>query len=38
MGISNAKQRLALLYPEKHRLIIEDGESHFKVDLYINLP
>ena len=38
LGISNAKQRLALLYPEKHRLIIEDGESHFKVDLYIKLP
>jgi hypothetical protein len=37
LGISNAKQRLALLYPEKHRLSIEDGESHFKVDLYINL-
>jgi LytS/YehU family sensor histidine kinase len=38
LGIINARQRLALLYPEKHRLIIEDGESHFKVDLYINLP
>jgi len=37
LGISNAKQRLALLYPEKHRLIIEDGESHFKVDLTIKL-
>jgi hypothetical protein len=38
LGISNAKQRLAMLYPEKHRLVIEDGNSHYKVDLYINLP
>ncbi len=38
LGISNARQRLALLYPEKHKLVIEDSTSHFKVDLYINLP
>jgi len=38
LGISNARQRLALLYPDKHRLVIEDSLSHFKVDLYINLP
>lgn len=38
LGISNARQRLALLYPQKHNLVIEDSMSHFKVDLYINLP
>jgi hypothetical protein len=38
MGISNAQQRLALLYPDRHKLVIEDGHSHYKVDLYINLP
>ena len=38
LGISNARQRLAMLYPEKHKLVIEDSTSHFKVDLYINLP
>jgi hypothetical protein len=38
LGISNARQRLALLYPEKHKLVIEDSMSHFKIDLYINLP
>jgi len=38
LGISNAKHRLALLYPEKHRLIIRETETDFTVDLYINLP
>ena len=38
LGINNAKQRLALLYPDKHKLIIEDKETEFKVDLFINLP
>jgi hypothetical protein len=38
LGISNARQRLTLLYPDNHQLVIEDGASHFKVDLYINLP
>jgi len=38
LGIINARQRLSLHYPENHQLIIEDGASHFKVDLYINLP
>lgn len=37
LGIHNAKQRLALLYPNRHRLIIKDNETEFKVDLYINL-
>ena len=38
LGISNAKKRLALLYPEKHNLIIEDKETEYTVDLYIILP
>jgi sensor histidine kinase YesM len=38
LGIVNAKHRLDLLYPEKHKLIIEDKETEFTVDLYINLP
>jgi hypothetical protein len=38
LGIKNAKQRLDLLYTKKHRLLIEDDENHFKVDLYIDLP
>ena len=37
LGISNAKQRLALLYPDKHRLVIGETETEFNVDLYINL-
>jgi hypothetical protein len=38
LGISNARQRLNLLYPEKHRLMIIDNDMEFKVDLYITLP
>jgi sensor histidine kinase YesM len=38
LGIINAQQRLALLYPDNHRLIIDDKEKEFTVDLYINLP
>lgn len=38
LGIINARQRLALLYPDGHRLIIEDKEKEFTVDLFISLP
>jgi len=38
LGISNAKHRLELLYPEKYRLLIDDKEYEFTVDLYITLP
>ena len=38
LGIKNARHRLALLYPNKHQLIIDDKETEFKVDLTINLP
>lgn len=37
LGISNAKNRLALHYPNKHRLLLEDQEHHFEVNLYIEL-
>ena len=38
LGISNASKRLRLLYPEKHRLIIEETGNEYKVDLFITLP
>lgn len=38
LGISNASQRLNLIYPEKHKLNIMESDTMFKVDLYINLP
>ena len=37
LGISNARHRLELLYPEKYRLAIDDKETDYTVDLYINL-
>jgi hypothetical protein len=37
IGISNARHRLELLYPNTHQLFINDGELDYTVDLYINL-
>ncbi len=37
IGLSNARRRLALLYPEKHELQISEGENNFRVDLKINI-
>jgi LytS/YehU family sensor histidine kinase len=37
IGISNARHRLNLIYPEKHQLIIEESDADFKVDLFITL-
>jgi hypothetical protein len=37
LGISNAKQRLSLLYPDKHKLEITESDSEFEVDLSIKL-
>jgi hypothetical protein len=37
LGISNAKHRLELLYPEKYRLLIDDKEKEYTVDLFITL-
>jgi sensor histidine kinase YesM len=36
IGIENARRRLALLYPDRHRLNIEQREKSFFVELMIN--
>lgn len=35
IGIENVRKRLELLYPDKHKLEIADGENEFQVDLVI---
>lgn len=37
IGLQNVKRRLELEYPEQHHLIIQQGESHFGIDLSISL-
>ena len=37
IGLTNTKARLQLLYPERHRLIINDNSDSFTVDLSITL-
>ena len=37
MGLKNTKERLELLYPEKHELIIENDGEYFKLFLTLNL-
>ncbi len=37
LGIQNAKNRLALLYPQKHQLSVEDLANDFKVTLKLQL-
>lgn len=37
IGLPNVKRRLALLYPEKHELKIEEGKENFKVELSLDL-
>jgi two-component system LytT family sensor kinase len=37
IGIANAKRRLALLYPQKHELIINDNDNFYEVVLKIKL-
>ena len=36
-GLANVKRRLALLYPNRHTLVIEDNPSDYKVTLHIEL-
>ena len=36
-GIENVRKRLALLYPKKHYLIINDSKNQFLVDLKIEI-
>ena len=33
LGIGNAQRRLELLYPDRHRLKIDDQPDYFEVDL-----
>lgn len=37
IGLKNTKERLELLYPEKHKLIVEEKDNQFKIDLTLNL-
>lgn len=37
IGLENVKKRLALLYPDKHELRINDSEDLYTVDLKINI-
>ncbi|MBO0952007.1 sensor histidine kinase [Fibrella forsythiae] len=37
IGLPNARERLRLLYPAAHKLLIEDVPDHFAVDLTITL-
>lgn len=37
LGIQNTKHRLALIYPSKHLLVINDSKKEFSVSLHINL-
>jgi|SRR5579871_1046806 len=37
IGITNAKRRLALLYPKKHELVIHDAEDFYEVVLKLQL-
>jgi len=37
IGIENVKKRLAILYPGKHTLNIENSEKHYIVKLFMNL-
>ena len=37
IGLKNVERRLALTYPDKHRLNYQVGESTYKVELSINL-
>jgi len=37
IGLQNIKKRLELLYPDRHRLDIQEKDDHFVVDLKLNL-
>lgn len=35
LGIANTKRRLEILYPQKHRLTINDNENNYEIDLIL---
>ena len=37
IGMNNVRQRLALLYPGKHELVVNNNEKEFSVQLAIQL-
>lgn len=37
IGLANVKRRLALIYPNKHKLVVAQDAAHFSVDLKIDL-
>jgi hypothetical protein len=37
IGLANTRRRLELLYPGRHRLLVEDGDDYFEVNLTISL-
>ena len=37
IGINNAKRRLALIYPGKHELLVNDGENTYEVNVKLAL-
>ena len=37
IGIKNVKERLALLYPKSHTLLLEEEPDNYKVNLKISL-
>lgn len=37
IGLINVKQRLLLLYPDRHKLVINDSEKKFSIDLTVEL-
>ena len=37
IGLKNIKRRLELLYPDRHQLIISETETHYAIELRINL-
>lgn len=37
IGLQNAKKRLALMYPDKHQLVIDDKNNNYNIQLTVDL-
>lgn len=37
IGLKNVKERLLILYPDKHRLVVNEDDDTFEVKLYVRL-